>query len=101
MSAMLLRPCAGSSGFNITSDHNLNLELVGVSSALSSIGFRERVCVEKRILIMEKEGLEYTIYPSGRFLIKPKNEGERLEQEQAEREANRLLRVFRGCGAKD
>jgi len=94
MSAMLLRPCAGSSGFKVSPDHSLNLDLRKVSRALSAEGFRERVCVEKRILIMEMGELEFTIYPSGRFLIRPQNEREALEQERAEREANRLLRVF-------
>lgn len=92
---ILLRPCAGASGFKVTPDHNFALMLKEVSEALSSLGFKERVCVENRILIMECDGMEFTIYPSGRFLIKPEDDGGMVEQERAKKEAERILQVFR------
>ena len=42
-------------------------------------------------MVMEKNDLEYTIYPSGKFLIKPSEVNGTLSRERAEKEANGLL----------
>ena len=54
------------------------------------------MCVDL-ITVLEKNGLEYTIYPSGRFLIKPGKMDGGLNLERAEREANELLQLFEKC----
>ena len=93
MCAVLLKPCKGSHGFQGVPDHNLKLYLRTLKERLVEMGFQEKVCVDI-IMVMEKEELEFTIYPSGKFLIKPAHLNGSLTREHAENEANALLRIF-------
>lgn len=93
MSAFLLKPCKGSNGFQGLPDKNLKLELVKLAEILADEGFQEKVCVDI-VMVMEKEKLEYTIYPSGKFLIKPAITSKEISQSLAESKANELLVLF-------
>ncbi len=91
---MLLKPCKGSHGFQGVTDHNMKLNLLHLKGLLLEQGFREKVCVDI-IMVMEKDELEFTIYPSGKFLIKPALVDGELTQQTAEEKANALLRTIR------
>ncbi len=96
MSAYLLKPCKGANGFQGIPDMNLKLKLVRVAEILADEGFEEKVCVDL-VMVMEKEKLEYTIYPSGKFLIKPAVLKTDISQSLAESKANELLAIFEKC----
>jgi hypothetical protein len=49
-------------------------------------------------MVMRKDDIEYTIYPSGKFLIKPAEVGGTLSRDRAEVEANTILRVYSMSG---
>ena len=71
MRAFLLKPCKGSHGYQgVVTHHNLRLDLPVLRELLLKEGFNEKVCVDI-IMVMEKDNIEFTIYPSGKFLIKP------------------------------
>lgn len=93
MSAVLLKPCKGSHGFQGVTDRNLKLDLSRVNSLLLGEGFEEKMCVDI-IMVVQKEDLEFTIYPSGKFLIKPALVNGTLSREKAEEEANALLHIY-------
>lgn len=102
MCAFLLKPCKGSHGYQGVSDHNLKLDLTILRKFLVKEGFNEKVCVDI-IMVMEKDDVEFTIYPSGKFLIKPATVGEEdIPKVTAEELANGLLDYFsRYCSASD
>ena len=71
----------------------MKLKLNDLEDRLVGHGFTPKVCV-KIIMVMQKDDLEFTIYPSGKFLIKPSISDMDLSQERAEIEANSLLDIF-------
>lgn len=94
MSAFLLKPCKGSHGYQGITDHSLKLDLPKLRDHLLDQGFSEKLCVDI-IMVMQRELVEYTIYPSGKFLIKPAVvQDEDIPLETAEELANGLLRHF-------
>lgn len=94
MSAFLLKPCKGSRGFQGISDRNLKLDLATLEGILEDADFTKKVAA-RIIMVLEKEGLEFTIYPSGKFLIKPSDPDDDVLKEKAEEEAEKLVTYFK------
>jgi hypothetical protein len=84
MSGYLLRPCKSTAAYEAlpdTSGGNLNLDLDSVQIQLLEIDF-ELVC-DAKVMIILKKGIEVTIYPSGKLLLKTdiKDDAERIMNE--------------------
>ena len=96
MNPVLLKPCKGSDGFQGIPRSNMKLNLSKLSDLLSENGYKKKVCVDI-IMVVEKNGLELTIYPSGKFLIRStgeKDTGALVDLKTAEEEANILFQFF-------
>lgn len=96
MCAYLLKPCRGSHGFQCVTDSKLRLDLSSLRGILLDEGFVERVAVDI-IMVMVKGDIEFTIYPSGKFLIKPAVVGdEDITEELARNLAAKLIGLISG-----
>ena len=73
MNSVLLKPCKGSGGFQGIPSGKMKLNLSKLSDLLSENGYKKKVCVDI-IMVVEKNGLELTIYPSGKFQIRSSGE---------------------------
>ncbi len=65
------RLCSGRTAFEVTT--NLKMDLIGASRKIKT-----RVAT-KHILLINYKGVEISLYPSGRMIIKAKSKEESLE----------------------
>jgi NCAIR mutase (PurE)-related protein len=66
-----VRICSGRTAFEVST--NVKIDLIKTSSVLKS-----RVAT-KHILLLDHKGVEVSLYPSGRMLIKAKTKEESIE----------------------
>lgn len=66
-----VRLCSGRTAFEVST--NIRVDLIKASSL-----FKSRV-VTKHILLLDYDGVEVSMYPSGRMLIKAKTKEESIE----------------------
>jgi hypothetical protein len=66
-----VRVCSGRTAFEVST--NIRVDLIKASSL-----FKSRV-VTKHILLLDYDGVEVSMYPSGRMLIKAKTKEESIE----------------------
>lgn len=66
-----VRVCSGRTAFEVST--NIRVDLIKASSV-----FKSRVAT-KHILLLDYRGVEVSLYPSGRMLIKTKTKDESIE----------------------
>ncbi|MCX9083969.1 MAG: hypothetical protein OIN87_04115 [Candidatus Methanoperedens sp.] len=66
-----VRVCSGRTAFEVST--NVRIDLIKISNVLKS-----RVAT-KHILLLEHKGVEVSLYPSGRMIIKTKTKEESIE----------------------
>lgn len=66
-----VRLCSGRTAFEVST--NIKIDLIGASRALNT-----RVAT-KHILLLDYKGVEISMYPSGRMLIKAKSKEDSLD----------------------
>ena len=66
-----VRVCSGRTAFEVST--NIRIDLIKASTV-----FKSRV-VTKHILLLDYNGVEVSLYPSGRMLIKAKTKEESIE----------------------
>ena len=69
--AISVRLCSGRTAFEVST--NIKIDLVKVSHILDT------KVATKHIMLLNYKGVDISIYPSGRMLIKAKNKNESLE----------------------
>ncbi|MDD5473364.1 MAG: hypothetical protein PHU34_04350 [Candidatus Methanoperedens sp.] len=69
--AISVRLCSGRTAFEVST--NIKIDLIG-----ASLSFNTRVAT-KHILLLNYKGVEVSMYPSGRMLIKAKSKEESLD----------------------
>ncbi len=69
--AVSARLCSGRTAFEVTT--NIKMDLIGASQKIKT-----RVAT-KHILLINYKGVEISLYPSGRMIIKAKSKEESLE----------------------
>jgi hypothetical protein len=70
MTFYLLKPCKGSAAYETIPKKNLKLDMDACTDKLMCGGFE---VINAEVMLIVKDDLELTIYPSGKLLIKTDN----------------------------
>lgn len=69
MSFFLIQPCKSTAAFEAVPQSKLKLDLAGLHSGLQDLGY-QIVADARVVLVVEKDGCEVSIFPSGKLMIK-------------------------------
>ncbi len=73
MTFYLLKPCKGYAGYLSTTKERTKVDLKSLIGGLESQGYE---VLDVKHLLIAKKGVEVTIYPSGKLLVKTDDEEE-------------------------